>query len=122
MKHRFLFLLCLAAMLCACQPKGDSLVGTWTVDKVNVQFDEQSSTPELVKQIGEMERQNVLTISSDSTLNFKGLEESSQGRISLKGDGTLLLDDAVFGQWKEGRIVTRTGSPLGEVVVTYKKK
>jgi hypothetical protein len=55
-------------------------------------------------------------------LNFKGLEESSQGRLGLKGDGTLLLDDAVFGQWKEGRIVTRTGSPLGDIVVTYRKK
>ena len=122
MKHRFLFLLCLAAMLSACQPKGDTLIGTWIVDKVNVQFDEQRSTPELVKQIGEMERQNMLTISSDSTLIFKGLEESSKGRLSLKGDGTMLLDDAVFGQWKEGRIVTRTGSPLGDIVVTYRKK
>lgn len=122
MKKSYSLFVAFGLLLASCRHNADPFIGRWTVDKVNVQFDEQHSTPELVKQIGEMERQNVLTISSDSTLNFKGLEESSQGRLSLKGDGTLLLDDAVFGQWKEGRIVTRTGSPLGDIVVTYRKK
>ena len=112
----------LGLMLAACQPDTDSLIGTWAVDKVNVQFDERHNTPELVKQIGEMERQNLITISKDSTLTFKGLEESSQGRISLKGDGVLLFNGAAFGTWKNGEIVTKTDSPLGEVVVTYKKE
>lgn len=122
MKNRFLFLLCLSAMLCACHHKADPLFGTWTVDKVNVQFDEQHSTPELVKQIGEMERQNVISITADSILTFKGMDDSLQGRLSLKNDGTLLLDNADFGQWKDGQIITRTGSPLGEVTVSYRKK
>ena len=109
-------------MLCACQPDPDSLIGTWNVDKVNVQFDEQHNTPELVKQIGEMERQNTFSISADSTLVFKGLEETMEGRLSLRNDSTLFFDGTTFGTWKDGRIVTRTGSPLGEVVVTYKKE
>lgn len=121
MKKCYFLFIALGLMLAACQPNTDSLIGTWTVDKVNVQFDEQRSTPELVKQIGEMEKQNVITISKDSTLTFKGLEETMDGRISLKGDGTLLIDGATFGTWKNGEIVTRTNSPLGEVVVTYKK-
>ena len=121
MKKSILFLFGLAMALCACTHEADSLVGTWTVDKVNVQFDEQHNTPELVKQIGEMEKENVISISKDSTLTFKGLEESWQDRISLKND-TLLLEGTAFGIWKDGCIVTRTGSPLGEVVVTYRKK
>ena len=121
MKKCYFLFIALGLMLAACQPNTDSLIGTWTVDKVNVQFDEQRSTPELVKQIGEMEKQNVITISKDSTLNFKGLEETLNGRISLKGDGTLLFGGTLFGTWKNGEIVTRTDSPLGEVVVTYKK-
>ena len=88
---------------------------------MNVQFDERRSTPELVKQMGEMERQNVITISKDSTLTFKGLEEEIQGRIKLENNGTLLFDSVVFGIWKEGQIITRTDSPIGEIVVTYKK-
>ena len=122
MKYRLLFLLGLTALLGACQPEADPLFGTWTVDKVNVQFDEQHSTPALVKQIGEMERQNTLSISTDSTLVFKGLEETKKGRLSLLSDGTMLMDGTAFGTWKDGRIVTRTGSPVGEVVVTYRKE
>ena len=120
MKNRIIFLLALAAMLSACHPKADPLIGTWTVSKVNVQFDEQRSTPELVKQVGEMEKQNIITIDSDSILTFKGLDEEWQSRISLKND-TLLRNGKTFGIWKDGTIVTCNGSPLGEVVVTYKK-
>lgn len=122
MKNRYFLLLALAGMLSACHPKADPLIGTWTVSKVNVQFDEQRSTPELVKQVGEMEKQNVITISNDSTLTFKGLEEEWQGRISLRSDGTILHEGIIFGIWKNGEIVTSNGSPLGEVVVTYKKE
>lgn len=121
MKKRYFLLLSLAGMLYACTPKADPLFGTWTVSKVNVQFDEQRITPELVKQVGEMEKQNVITISNDSTLIFKGLDEEWQERISLLND-TLLFNGKAFGIWKNGEIVTRTDSPLGEIVVTYKKE
>ena len=123
MKKSLIFLAGLAVAFAACHRNPtDSLIGTWTVDKVNVQFDERHSTPELVKQMGEMERQNVITISKDSILTFKGLDEYYQGRVSLQNERTLLFEGAVFGQWKEGQIVTRTDSPIGEVVVKYRKK
>ena len=122
MKKRILFLFGLTALLGACRHNADPLFGTWTVDKVNVQFDEQLSTPELVKQIGEMERHNTLCIDADSVLVFKGLEETKEGRLSLRSDGAMLFDGTAFGTWKDGQIVTRTGSPLGEVVVTYRKE
>jgi hypothetical protein len=122
MKKQILFLLCLVFSLCACQPKTESLIGEWVADKVNVQFDESRNTPELVKQIGEMEKQNMLSISSDSLLVFKGLDDEKQGRLSIDKQGNLLLEGIIFGQWKNGQIVTRTPSPLGEIVVTYRKK
>ena len=121
MKKSLFLHLTLAAMLCSCTQKADSLIGTWMVSKVNVQFDEQRSTPELVKQVGEIEKQNVFSIGNDSTLVFKGLEEEWQCRVSLKND-TLFREGTAFGVWKGGEIVTRTDSPLGEVVVTYRKK
>ena len=121
MKKSLFLLLALSTMYCSCTQKADSLIGTWTVSKVNVQFDEQRSTPELVKQIGEIEKQSVISISNDSTLFFKGLEEEWQGKASLRND-TLFLDETAFGLWKNGEIITRTNSPLGEVIVTYNKK
>ena len=121
MKKSLFLLLAFAMILSACTQKADSLIGIWTVSKVTVQFDEQRSTPELVKQVGEMERQNVISISKDSILTFKGLEDSWQDRICLKND-TLLREGTAFGIWKDDRIITRSGSPLGEVAVTYKKE
>ena len=121
MKKSILLLFGFATTLFACTEKSDSLIGTWTVSKVNVQFDEQRSTPELVKQIGEMEKPSIISISSDSTLSFKGHEEEWQGRASLRND-TLFLDGMAFGLWENGEIVTRTNSPLGVVVVTFRKK
>lgn len=122
MKNRFHFLLALGFLLTTCRNNAtDSLIGTWTVDKVNVQFDEQRTTPELVKQIGEMEKQNIITISKDSILTFKGLDFDWESRLSLKGNHTLYCDDREFGTWDEGRIVTLIDSPIGEVVVTYRK-
>lgn len=121
MKKHILVLFSSIGLFVACNPASDSLIGDWKVEKVHVQFDESRSTPELVKQIGEMEQQNSISISSDSTLNFKGWEEEWHGKISLKND-TLLREGTAFGIWKNGEIVTRTNSPLGEVVVTYRKK
>ena len=122
MKKSYSLFVAFGLLLSACQHDADPLIGRWTVDKVNVQFDEQHSTPELVKQIGEMERHNTLSIGADSTMVFKGLEETKEGRLSLRNDGTILFDGTTFGTWIDGRIVTHTGSPLGEVVVTYRKE
>lgn len=123
MKKQFFLLLALATGLTSCHNKAsDSIIGTWQADKVNVQFDEQRNTPELVKQIGEMEKQNSFVITSDSLLTFKSLDGETQGRLNLNKEGMMHVDGALFGQWENGQIVTRTDSPLGEVVVTYKKR
>ena len=87
-----------------------------------MQFDENRTTPELVKQIGEMEKQNRFIISNDSVLVFNNLEMEMRGRITADKQGNLYLDGVSFGRWKDGEIVTRTPSPLGEIVVTYRKE
>ena len=122
MKKSFLSLLCCLFLLANCTHKPESLIGTWNADKVNVQSDENRTTPELVRQIGEMEKGNTFSINADSILHFKGSEESFEGRISLSKDGTLYCDGKMFGQWKEGLIVTTVSSPLGEITVKYRKK
>lgn len=121
MKKYILSIFALVMLLAACTEEPDSIIGTWSVDKVNVQFDENRSTPELVKQVGEMEKQNLIFINSDSILVFKRLDDDLRGRLSLSSSGVMRVDGIVFGQWKEGQIVTRNDSPLGEIVVVYRK-
>ncbi len=122
MKKQILFLLGLVFSLCACHQKTDSLIGEWEADKVNVHFDERRSTPGMVKQIGESEKHNYFIIDKDSMLVFNSLEMEMIGRVTTDKQGNLFLEGAPFGQWKNGEIVTRTPSPLGEIVVTYRKK
>lgn len=122
MKKSILFLFGLGVSLCACHQRTDSVIGKWKAEKVNVQFDERRSTPEVVKQVGEMEKQNRFIISNDSVLVFNNLEMEMRGRITADKQGNLFLDGVSFGRWKDGEIVTRTPSPLGEIVVTYRKE
>ena len=122
MKKHLIPFFAIGLMLGACKPMPNSLIGTWRVDKVNVRFDENRATPELVKQIGEMERGNALSISADSILVFKGTDETLKGKLSLTGDSIMLVDGKVFGVWEKDRIITKTTSPLGEVVIYYNKE
>ena len=122
MKKHIPFLFGFAFLLSTCTEKSNSLIGDWVVDKVNVQFDENRSTPELVKQIGEMEKQNSISINVDSILVFSSLDNNLQGRLRVDENGTLYCDGTLFGEWKNGEIVTKTPSPLGEIVITYRKE
>jgi len=122
MKKSFLSFLCCLFLLAACTQKPETLLGTWTVDKVNVQFDENRSTPELVKQIGEMEKENRIHISSDSTIVFTTLDNETQGHMTIDQQGVIYCDGERFGLWKDGVIVTTVSSPLGAITVNYRKE
>lgn len=121
MKKTIPFLFCLALALCACQPKSDSLIGEWKADKVSVHFDERHSTPEMVRQVGELEKHNRFVIDNDSVLVFNSLETETTGRITTGKQGSLFRDSVYFGQWENGEIVTTMPSPLGEITIVYKK-
>ena len=57
-------------LLTSCHRNNDPLIGRWTVEKVNVAFDENLASPEMVKQLGEVEKGNVIEIGNDSTMMF----------------------------------------------------
>ena len=122
MKKHILVLFGLILLLTTCTRKPDTLIGDWVADKVNVQFDENHATPELVKQIGEMEKQNRISISNDSTLVFKTLDSEIQGRMTVDEQGIVYCDGKNFGLWKDGVIVTTVSSPLGAITIKYQKK
>ena len=122
MKKLLILFFGLMSGLFGCAPQSDSLVGEWKPDKVNVRFDESRTTPEMVRQTGELERQNRINISKDSLLVFKSQDTELCGRLTIDANGTLFCDGSLFGQWKEGQIITSTPSPLGEIVVSYRKE
>ena len=116
MRYGIVALLLLLLASCHCD---DPFIGRWTVEKVNVDFNEQIATPEMVRQYGELEKGNVIEISRDSVLTFIADGDTLRGQCSLKGN-QILLDGKVFGCYENGLIETETRTPLGEIKVRYK--
>lgn len=106
----------------ACSRPNDPLFGTWEATKVHVGFDEKYTTPDMVKQIGEMEKQNQLDIKSDSTMVFVSSGYTLKGQVRLFSDGSLFCNGELFGIWKDGKITTKSPSPFGEITVEYTKE
>lgn len=106
--------------LFSCQGRHDPLVGRWTVDKVNVEFDENKATPEMVRQYGEMERGNVIEISKDHELLFIADGDTLKTKCVLEGD-RLLCDGKPFACMKDDKLTTEEITPLGRVTVSYMK-
>ncbi|MGP1447278.1 MAG: hypothetical protein ACTTKO_07110 [Candidatus Limimorpha sp.] len=115
-----LALACIVLPFLSCT-RETTLFGTWTADKINMDFDEHKSTPELIKQLGEMEKGNRIVLSSDSTLQFYGSGKERTGRFSLRND-TLFCDGTAFGAISDGNIVTTEKTILGSMRISYKKK
>ena len=118
---RTILMLAMVLLLSSCHRNHDSLIGRWMVEKVNVEFDEHISTPEMVKQYGEMEKGNVIEITKDSVLTVISDGDTIVGRCTLKGT-QLYCDGKPFGKYENGTIETESSTPLGEIKVIYRRK
>ena len=107
-------------LLASCSPKEDPFFGRWTVDKVNVDFNAEGATPEMVRQYGAMEKDNVVVITPDSLLTLVMDGDTVKCRCSLR-DGQILCDGEPWGRFEDGVIKTETSTPIGQVKVSYKK-
>ena len=121
MKKCIPLLFCLIA-LASCNKTSDPLFGAWQATKVHVGFDIKYTTPDMVKQIGEMEKENRLEIKADSTMSLVGNGYILEGQVKLLSDGKLFCNDELFGIWADGKITTKSPSPFGEITVEYTKK
>ena len=110
----------LLLLLASCTPKDDPFFGRWTVDKVQVDFNEDWATPEMVRQYGSMEKNNVIMISPDSVLTLVMDGDTMQGRCSLRGS-QILCDGEPWGVFEEGIIKTETFTPMGYLKTSYVK-
>ena len=118
--EKWLMLLLLAACF-SCTGKQDPFFGRWTVEKVNVEFNEDLVTPEMVRQYGELEKGNVIEISSDSVLTLISGGDTTRGHCSLIGK-PLYHNGTRRGRFEAGKIYTEAATPLGAINVIYQKE
>ena len=113
-------MLLLVAACFSCTGKQDPFFGRWTVEKVNVEFNEDLATPEMVRQYGELEKGNVIEISKDSVLTLISDGDTLRGVCSLKGT-QVFLDGKPFGRYENETLQTESQTPLGGIRVSYQK-
>lgn len=107
-------------LLSSCHRHSDPLIGRWTVEKVNVDFNENKATPEMVRQYGDMEKGNVIEISKDSVLTFISSGDTLRGKCSLMGS-QLFCDGKLFGSLEGGKMIAKNKTPIGTIEVVYVK-
>lgn len=111
-------------MLFSCS-RSSSIIGTWTVEKISFEFDERKSTPEMIQQLGEIEKHNTLIFKNDSIVHITMSAMDADYRYTINHEGTIDLEPANHNirhfSHKNGVITTETDTPIGVMKVVYKK-
>ena len=104
--------------------RSSSIIGTWTVDKINFEFDERKSTPEMIRQLGEIEKHNTLIFKNDSIVHITMAAINADYHYQISEDGTIILtphDHLISSiSLNQNVINTETETPIGMMRITYK--
>jgi len=98
----------------------DTLIGKWTVEKVNFDFDERRNTPEMIQQFGEQEIHNTLIFKNDSIVNIV-MANMDGDYVYHQNDNEIFVEDLIIGTLENGKITSKIKTPIGEMTVVYKK-
>ncbi|MBC8321042.1 MAG: hypothetical protein H8E34_09995 [Bacteroidetes bacterium] len=124
-------MLALAIIITSCGGSTESkLVGTWKAQKVETDFDEKFTTPEMLRQVVEMQKETYFRVIDDSTLIIISPGNTHQTKWKLnpedqtiayffKGSPTL---SNKLGTLISGKIVSESKTPLGIITIYYEKE
>jgi hypothetical protein len=106
------------------------LKGTWSVVKIEAQFDEQRANPMMLNQVLALEKQTQLQFLNDSVLQLISEEEQTSYTVRIQSDGQIFISpgrdslsgsESLFGQIHNGIIRRLSSTPIGNVVLYFKK-
>ena len=124
-----IFVIAIIITSCGGSPES-KLIGTWKAQKVETDFDEQYTTPEMLRQVVEMQKETFFKIIDDSTLiimspgnthetTWKLNPEDQSISYFFDGDSNYLNK---LGTFSEDRIVSESKTPLGVITIYYEKE
>lgn len=120
--------LLLFAASCGSDPKAE-LLGTWKVDKVDTEFDENKVTPEMVNQVVEMQKGTFFKFVNDSSMIIVSNNNTHEASWVLDNEGTISfffkgqqLKPTKLGKVEDGKIVSISNSQLGKITIWYVKE
>ena len=123
-----LFLI-MIAISCGNNPE-KKLIGTWKVADVQTEFNENEVTPEMLRQVVEMQKQTYFRILNDSTMviissnntyeaNWILHEETNNISYFFEGMESQVNE---LGNYSDGQIINQTNTALGTMTITYEKE
>ncbi len=124
-------LVLLIIILSSCGGSPESkLVGTWKAQKVETDFDEKYTTPEMLRQVVEMQKETYFRIIDDSTLIIESPGSSHETQWKLDKDNNTIAyffeDNPAslneLGKLSSGKIVSESTTPLGKIIIYYEKE
>ena len=105
--------------------RSSSIIGTWTVEKISFEFDEHRSTPEMIQQLGEIEKHNSLIFKNDSIVHITMAAIDADYHYQISDDGTITLTphDKLISHivLNQNLIKAETETPIGMMTITYLK-
>ena len=131
---RYLFLLSvliMIALLSACDGSVESkLIGTWKVTDVQTDFNETEVSPEMLRQVVELQKQThfrllkdsiMVIISNNDTHEATWRYEDEDQTIVFFFDGNQTHPN-VLGKLEENKIVQESVTPLGSITIYFEKE
>lgn len=124
-----MFVLAMIISSCGGSPES-KLVGTWKAQKVETDFDEKFTNPEMLRQVVEMQKETYFKIIDDSTLVIVSPGTTHETKYMLDKDDNSIayfFDDNPglinnLGILSEGKIVSESTTPLGTITIYYEKE
>lgn len=108
----------------------EKLIGTWKVADVETEFNENEVTPEMLRQVVEMQKQTyfrilndstMVIISSNNTYEAKWILEEDDNEITYFFDG-MQSQGNKLGSYSDGKIINESSTALGSMTITYEKE
>lgn len=124
-----IFTLAIFVTSCGSSPEAE-LIGTWKAQKVETEFDEQYTTPEMLRQVVEMEKETYFRLIDDSTLIIISPGNTHETKWNLDPDDqsiSYFFDSNPnqlnkLGTLTAGKIVSESNTPLGKITIYYEKE
>lgn len=121
----------LVVILSSCSDNtAKKLLGTWKVDDVKTEFNETEVTPEMLKQVVEMQKQTYFRIVNDSTMVIISSNNTHEAKWLFNPEENTIIyffngmetTPNTLGKFEDGQIINETSTPLGSMVIYYKKQ
>lgn len=134
MKRFFIISLLFAAtatvfMSCSSTPES-KLIGTWKAQKVETDFDANRTTPDMISQVVEMQKQMYFRMINDSIMTIISKNDTHEAHWKYNTETksvTYFFNGmngipSVLGTFNDGTIISESKTPLGKITIYYEKE